>query len=445
METIAIKDGLVYTNGILTEASLLIEDGVIVKISKEGVKGDRIIDAGGKLVLPGAIDVHAHINDPDYLYREDFRSASRAALIGGVTTFLEMPLVRDVDDEKSFYERKSQGEKNSYIDFGIHGSFMKSKNYTKIRELNELGLRTFGEIFTCRPFPTDDSVLIKLLHDSKLTGSLMLFHAEDEGILSYYFDLFSDRRDQLCVHEARPPEAEELAVYKIGMYSLITGGYAHIVHLSSARGMRAVNMFKELGVDITSETCPQYLVLSRKDVERLGPYAKMAPSLKDETDIEELWKGLQQGKVEMVSTDHAPGTREEKDIGYSNPWQAWGGVPGLATMFPLLYTYGFEKGRLSIEMLVKVTSENAARRFGIRGKGSISVGSSGDLIIIDRNYERVVKGEELYKVGWSPYDGMKLKGWPQYVLSNGEVAVEDWGFVKRGTGKFIELHPAGMR
>ncbi len=445
MGTIAIRNGLTYTNGILTESNVLIEDGKITKISREKVDGDRNIDASGKLVLPGAIDAHAHTNDPDYLYREDFKDASRAALIGGITTYIEMPLVKDVDDERSFNERRSQGEKSSYVDFGIHGSFMKSKNYTKIRELNKLGLRTFGEVFTCRPFPTDDSILIKLLDESKLTGSLMLFHAEDEGILSYYSNLFANRKDQLCVHEARPSEAEELAIYKIGMYSLLTGGHAHIVHLSSARGLSSVTRFKELGVDITSETCPQYLVLSRKDVERLGPYAKMAPSLKDESDAEELWRGLQYGKVEMVSTDHAPGTREEKDVGYSNPWQAWGGVPGLATMFPLLYTYGFERGRLSIDMLVKVTSENAAKRFGMQGKGSISVGSSGDLMIIDRNYEKAVKGEELYKVGWSPYDGMKLKGWPQHVLSNGEVAVEDWNFVKKGTGRFIELHPVSVK
>lgn len=441
MQSIVIKNGLTYTNGILTEADVLIEDEKISKISKGRIEGDRTINAAGKLVLPGAIDAHAHTNDPDFLYREDFEDASRAALRGGITTYVEMPLVKDIDDQMSFDERKNYGSKFSYVDFGIHAGFMRAKNYTKIRELNKLGLRTF-KVFTCRPFQADDSIIIKLLAESKSTGSLMLFHAEDEGILSYYSDLFAERRDQVSVHEARPGEAEELAISKIGTYSLLTGGHAHIVHLSSAKGLEAIVRFKGLGVDISSETCPHYLVFSRKDAERLGPYAKMAPSLKSENDIEELWRGLQSGKIEMVTTDHAPGTREEKDVGFSNPWQAWGGIPGLATMFPLLYTYGFEKGRLGIDTLVKVTSENAARRFGMQGKGSISVGNSGDIMVIDRNYEKTVDGKELYKVGWSAYDGMKLKGWPQYVLSNGELAVEDWSFVKKGRGKFIELNPS---
>ncbi|MGC8661242.1 MAG: dihydroorotase [Nitrososphaeria archaeon] len=441
MESVVIKNGLTYTNGILTEADVLVEDGKISKISKGRIDGDRIINAAGKLVLPGAIDAHAHTNDPDFLYREDFEDASRAALLGGITTYVEMPLVKDIDDERSFDERRVDGSKFSYVDFGIHAGFMRAKNYTKIRELNKLGLRTF-KVFTCRPFQADDSIIIKLLAESESTTSLMLFHAEDEGILSYYSDLFAQRRDQLSVHEARPAEAEELAISKIGTYALLTGGHAHIVHLSSAKGLGAIVRFKELGVDITSETCPHYLVFSRKDAERLGPYAKMAPSLKSESDVEALWEGLRTGKIEMITTDHAPGTREEKEPGFNDPWKAWGGIPGLATMFPLIYTYGFEKGKINMSDVVKVTSENAARRFGIKGKGSISVGNSGDIMVIDRNYEKTVDGKELYKVGWSAYDGMKLKGWPQYVLSDGELAVEDWNFVKRGRGKFIELNPS---
>ncbi|MCL4344538.1 MAG: dihydroorotase family protein [Nitrososphaerota archaeon] len=440
MESVVIRDGLTYTNGILTEASVLVENGKIAKISKGSIEGDRVIDASGKLVLPGAIDVHAHTHDPGFLYREDFEDASRAALLGGITAYVEMPLVKDIDDGPSFEERKADGARLSYVDFGIHAGFMRAKNYARIGELNKLGLRTF-KVFTCRPFQAEDGILIKLLAESESTGSLMLFHSEDEGILSYYSELFAERRDQLCVHEARPAEAEELAISKIGSYSLLTGGHAHIVHLSSALGLEAISRFKGLGADITSETCPHYLIFTRKDAERLGPYAKMAPSLKGQHDVEELWKGLQSGKIEMVTTDHAPGTHEEKDVGYKNPWQAWGGIPGLATMFPLIYTEGFERGRLDVETLVKVTSENAAKRFGMLGKGSISVGNSGDLMIIDRTYERVVDGKELYKVGWSAYDGMKLKGWPQHVLSGGELAVEDWNFVKKGRGKFIELNP----
>ncbi|MGC9210689.1 MAG: dihydroorotase [Nitrososphaeria archaeon] len=441
MGSIAVKGGKVYAEGYLVEANLLVEDGKIKAITKEDVKGDINVKAEGRLVLPGAIDVHAHINDPGYLYREDFESASKAALIGGMTTFVEMPLVKDIDDEASFKERKEMGERASYIDFGIHAGFMREKNYNRIEELSKMGLKTF-KVFTCRPFRAPDEQIIRMLEASRKTGSMLLFHAEDEAILDYYFEKYSDRRDQLCVHDARPAEAEALAIEKVATYAKLTGGKAHIVHLSSKLGVEAIISAKKSGADISSETCPHYLVFTKKDAEKLGPYLKMAPSLKEEKDRLALWEALEKGYVEIVTTDHAPGTKEEKNVGYSDPWKAWGGVPGVATMFPVLFTYGYIKGLISLSSLVKAVSVNPARRFGIAGKGFIAVGNDADIIIVDPNKEIKFDGSKVYKVGWSPYDGMNMKGFPEHVIAGGEIAVQDYQFVGKTTGKFIYQKPS---
>ncbi|MDP8023378.1 MAG: dihydroorotase family protein [Conexivisphaerales archaeon] len=441
MGSIAVKGGKVYAEGYLVEANLLVEDGKIKAITKEDVKGDINVKAEGRLVLPGAIDVHAHINDPGYLYREDFESASKAALIGGMTTFVEMPLVKDIDDEASFKERKEMGERASYIDFGIHAGFMREKNYNRIEELSKMGLKTF-KVFTCRPFRAPDEQIIRMLEASRKTGSMLLFHAEDEAILDYYFEKYSDRRDQLCVHDARPAEAEALAIEKVATYAKLTGGKAHIVHLSSKLGVEAIISAKKSGADISSETCPHYLVFTKKDAEKLGPYLKMAPSLKEEKDRLALWEALEKGYVEIVTTDHAPGTKEEKNVGYSDPWKAWGGVPGVATMFPVLFTYGYIKGLISLSSLVKAVSVNPARRFGIAGKGFIAVGNDADIIIVDPNKEIKFDGSKVYKVGWSPYDGMSMRGFPEHVIAGGEIAVQDYQFVGKTTGKFIYQKPS---
>lgn len=440
MAAVAINGGRVYLDGELVEANLLISDGVISSITRERVKGDVSLNAEGLVVLPGAIDVHAHINDPGYLYREDFESASRAALIGGVTTFVEMPLVKDIDDEASLKERVEAGLSSSLIDFSVHGGFMREKNADRVGELYRLGVTTF-KVFTCRPFTASPATILNLLDRSRELGAIMLFHAEDEATLAHLEEKYRGRRDQLCVHEFRPPEAEALAVDMVATYAKVTRGHAHIVHLSSRAGLMAVARAKREGVDISSETCPQYLVFTRKDVERLGPYLKMAPSIKNEEDRDAMWRGLREGIVEMVATDHAPGTKREKDVGYEDPWKAWGGIPGLATMFPVLFTNGYLKGMIGLRTLVNVTSTNAAKRFGMKDRGRIAVGARGDLILIDPEHEVTFDGSRIYKVGWSPYDGMKLKGFPKHVISGGEVAVEDYEVVKRSRGSYVKLRP----
>ena len=437
-----IKNGMIAMEGEgMVNADLAIEGGRITAMGANlnGKSAEKVIDATGMQVLPGAIDPHSHTNDPGYLNREDFAHAGRAALLGGVTTYIEMPLVKDIDDETSLKERINDGNKSALTDFSVYAGFIREKNYGAVKGLSKMGAMAF-KIFTCRPFQASDDTIYKIEEETAATNSIATFHAEDETIINLMTNRLASRRDQIAVHEARPPEGEASAIHRVGIYSRLTHSPIHIAHLSSEMGAQTIRELKRLKVDITSETCPHYLIFTRKDVEKLGPYIKMSPSLKSSNDVDALWAALDDGTVEMVATDHAPGTRAEKEIGWEDPWKAWGGVPGLATMFPLLYTYGFIKGRLSLNSLLKVSSSNAASRFGLRGKGKLTVGNSADVIIIDPKYERKVEGADLYKVGYSPFDGMMLKGWPKYVIRRGELVVEDWELIaKAGSGRYIKM------
>ncbi len=419
------------------EASIGVEDGKISTISKIEPKGAHIVDGEGRLMIPGAIDPHAHMWDPEFHYREDFKSGSASALLGGITTVIDMPLVHDVDDRKKVLERIRMGEESSRVDFSLHAGFMRDENFANIPEILKLGVRSF-KVFTCMPYEASGEAILRMMGFSSI-GAIFTFHAEDGPLLSYLHEMLSRSKEQVAVHEARPPEAEELAIYRVGIYASFTNGRVHVAHLSSAKGLGALKTLKRIGVDISAETAPHYLIFTRKDVEKWGPYLKLAPSLKFEADREALWTGLYDGSIDMIATDHAPCPKEEKDVRYDDPWKAWGGIPGLATMVPLLFTYGVLGGRISPARFLDIVSRNAARRFGLPGKGTIATGYDADLALIDPRNERAVKGD-LYRSGWTPYQGMKLKGWPVKVFLRGTLAMDSGEvLLKPGAGKFVKM------
>jgi len=189
----------------------------------------------------------------------------------------------------------------------------------------------------------------------------------------------------------------------------------------------AVRKAKRQRIRVTTETCPHYLTFTRRDMKKQGPYLKMNPSLKGAKDREALWTGLRDGTVDIVTSEHAPGTRKEKDDGWEDIWKAWGGVPAIETMLPVLLSEGINKHRLSIQRLQKICCENPARIFGLYPrKGVIRAGSDADLVILDLKMKRRVKAEDLHqKVNWTPYEGWMLKGWPILTMRRGEIAFED--------------------
>lgn len=427
----------------LVSRDVIIDDGVITKIAPSAGPGSftRRIDGSGSLLLPGPIDVHAHVYDPDYTYREDYASGTKSALLGGVTCVIDMPLVNFVDSAEKVKKRRAAGEADALIDFAIHAGFMNSENLNRVDELATQGVLSY-KTFTCPPFEADWQSIMALMKRVARLGGIVNLHAEDGALIRRLQTALqaAGRRDPLAFHESRTADVEARAVRRAARVAAQTGCRVHISHMSSESGVRLVSEAKALGVQITAETCPQYLVFTRKDVERLGPFLKMAPGLKSERDQVALWGGLESGKVDLIATDHAPCPPNEKEAGWSDIWQAWGGVPGIATMVPLLITHGLNAKRLSLASLYRILCSNPARVFGLKNKGRIRVGYDADLTLIDVKRKDRVDASRLYKVGWSPYDGWELAGWPKYVIAKGEVLLEDSEVVsKPGRGTYVRM------
>ena len=424
------------------EGAIGISEGKIKAIVKNGdmLKAEKTLDVEGKLVLPGVIDVHAHIYDPRFVHREDFEHGTLAAAFGGVTTVIVMPLDTHIDNVEILKHYIEVGEKESYVDFSIQGGFIKSNNIANVEELAKWGIRAF-KMFTCRPYMASDDVFIEMLELTKKLDIIITVHAEDDYILDHGVKeaLKTGRKDPVIHHLSRSPLAEKAAMEKLLTYLEYVGGNLHLCHITTSYAVDIIKEGKEKGLNITGEVCTHHLLFTYDDAKKWGPYLKMNPPLRSKEHVEALWKGLQQGIVDVVTTDHAPGSRDEKEVGWEDIWKAWGGVAGVETLLPITFTYGFKKGVLSLEKTIEVLSFNPAKIFGLKFKGDIKPGLDADLIILDPNYVKKVKAEDLhYKNPWTPYEGLELYGWPETVILRGSIIVENHELVgAKGQGKFI--------
>ncbi|MEO3993555.1 MAG: dihydroorotase family protein [Desulfurococcaceae archaeon TW002] len=444
-----IKNIRLLTGGNeLTEASLIIEEGKIVGIKKAITPSnyDEVLDGGGLLALPGGIDIHAHIYDPQYLHHEDFRSGSEAALYGGVTTLFDMPLRMYVEDEKTFKIKYDAGLKDSLVNFGIIAGMMNEDNASSVKLLQSLGINLF-KVFTCKPFrPKSDGGFTKVMSSVVNSGGVLIIHAEDDIIAEYLTVEFknSGSNEPISYHESRPAPAEAMAIRRVVEVAKFLGlkKGVHIAHLSSADGLREVVKARLDGVNLTVETTPHHLYFTKEDVLRLGNYLKLAPTLKSRDDVRALWRALSSGSVDVVASDNAPSTRSEKEV---STWDAWGGIPSLEVMLPLVFTLGIKKlSIMTLERYVEVTSKNPARIAGIYPrKGALNIGSDADIVLIDPNYCFKVTADKLHhKVDWTPFEGLELCSWPRHVIINGQLVMKDREVILQNfRGSYVFLTP----
>jgi len=432
---------LVLPEGLI-RAELSIKDGKIEDIAMTGIpKGDTEIDAKGKIVMPGAIDSHVHFHDPNFLRRETFRTGTIAAAAGGVTTVMVMPLDTPVVTPESAKKIIAAGKRASLIDFGIHAGNMTVESIENVKDLAELGIKSF-KAFTCSPYLMGQEQVSRLMEEIKKINGLLFVHAEDEKVLQEYRKKVEDRKDPLAHHDARPVEAEEKAIKEllelVKKYSCKT----HVAHVTSQKGCELIREAKRAHLPVTAETCIHYLVFSKKDVVEKGPYLKVNPSLKTEEDKKALWDALVNQTLDIVATDHAPGTKKEKNVGWTNIWKAQIGIPGVETLLPLLLTLGVGEGRLTMERMVDVVSTKPAQVFGLYPrKGIIRKGSDADLVILNFGRKKAVRASDLhYKVGWTPYEGMVLKAYPTTTISRGEIIYGGGKILgKPGRGTYLAL------
>ncbi len=438
------KGKIVFPDGV-REGDLVVSGGKIVAFENEYREAvDLEIDCRGKYILPGVIDPHVHMRTPGAVQKEDFGTGSMAALSGGVTTFLDMPNTNPaVIDKKSLILKRSLAEEGSLCNFGLFFGATQDNLEEAIRAKGIVGIKIYLGQSTGGLLVKDDDIVNRLLERAKVP---LVFHAEDQECLERYRAMNRDLNRPQAHGEVRPSECAMTAVKRVLHLWKRYEKHArvHIAHVSTREELEVLRKFKDVHAafsPVTAEVAPHHLFLSDADCDRLGFLSKVNPPLRSNEDREALWTALREGLIDCIATDHAPHLLSEKmpvvsdmDGAVPDYDQIPAGFPGVEFSLPLMLNAVYE-ARLDFVQLAKVMSENPARIFALSGKGKIEVGYDADLVVVDMELEKeIVREKVLSKCGWSPYEGMKLRGWPTLTMVNGTVMYENPDGI---SGKFV--------
>jgi len=405
---LVIKGGTVYTQDGPREADVHISDGVITKIEAghAGTINATVIDASGMFVLPGAIDVHVHSRDPGFPEKEDFGTLTAAAAAGGVTTVLDMPNTVPAVDNVGVLEAKAAlARARAHVDFGLWGLIRSTSTAAQLEAMAAAGAVGFkaylGYAFNVSQKrvqyspdlddpdlepPPDYGTLARLAPIVARLGVPMAIHAEDPTILTAFRRPFLNYEDLL---EARPAQAEAVAISAAAAIAKESGVRLHVAHLSSALGLKAAEDAMRSGASVSLETCPQYLWLCDEDFGRLGNTMKMLPPIRKASDRDALVDGLSRGVISVVSTDHAPHTDEEKALPFE---EALPGSPGVQTLY--LSCLELAKKLGNVWLAPRWVSEAPAGLAALQeSKGTLAAGFDADLVIVDPNGRTRVRPE----------------------------------------------------
>lgn len=440
-----IKGQLVLENEVVF-GEIGITNGKIEEIhtGAPSLVGKVTEDYTNQYIFPGMIDVHVHCYSNT---EEGFTLTSKAAAVGGITTFLDMPYdtPNPINNVKIFKEKVEKLEKEAVVDIGLWGTISKRNGTEQIQLLADAGAMAFK----MSTFETDenrfpripDPEIIKAMELLKETGLRAAFHSENDDII---YDMIEEYTKEGKVYpsahmETRPPVSETSAVLKLLEFAYWTGAKLHIVHVSHPRTIELINVFKEFGVEVTSETCYPYLLLNVNDLEKHGPSAKNNPPLRKPEEQEGLWNQLYADKIEMVSSDHAPWPRATKEKGNENIFLATSGMPGVEIMVPLMFDSTVAKGKMTPVQFSKIMSTHPAEVFQIPNKGKINVGYDADFTIIDPNEEFVIDQDKFQSnAKLSPFHQQTGKGKVVQTIVRGSTVYDGANVtVEPGHGKFV--------
>ncbi len=432
MPDLVIKNARIFINDAVQPAEIAIDNGKITKVGKivSTEEVNQVIDARGALVLPGAIDVHVHFRDPGMTKKEDWYTGSCAAAAGGVTTVIDHPNTIPPTIDPDSFKKKQKKAKKSIIDYGINAGV--TGNLKHLKELWGLGATAFGEIFMAESTASlnvNYKTLKEALEVIGELGAVACIHAEDEETRQKFVHLLKGNLAPESYSKSRPPLSEKIAVenaIKLGADTKL-----HFCHISVHESLEAIRKAKAENKNITCEAAPHHLFLTTKDYRRLGTLGKMNPPLRDYNSQQSLWKGVNDGAIDVIASDHAPHLEHEK---MTDIWTAPAGVPGVETLMPLMLM-AVKRNLITLKRLLEVTSQNPARIFSLK-KGALAPGYDADLIIVGE--AREIRKEKLHsKAGWTPYNGM-MGIFPRITISRGDVISEDGEIIaKRGRGRFI--------
>jgi len=454
-----IKNGEIITADARLHADIYCEGETITRIAPdiEPPSGAEVIDATGKYVFPGFIDPHVHIYLPFMgTYAKDtYETGSRAALVGGTTTLIEMCCPAKSDDTLQGFETwLAQAEDRSACDFTFHMGVTRfdSKTESQLREIVKRGISSFKIFLAYRgAFGIDDEELYRTLKLAKELGVIVTAHCENETLVAERQKelLAEGHTDPAQHHESRPPLVEAEGVHHLMTFAELTGAATYIVHLSCQEALAEALAARKRGVSVDVETLIQYLVLDKSYAELPGfEGAKyvMSPPLRDKRNQDVLWNGLREGLVQTVATDHAPfDFADQKVMGKNDFTKIPNGIPSLEERVRLLYTHGVAKGRMDLQTFVNVASTQAAKIFDLYPrKGAIQPGADADLVVFDPKHRGTISAKtQLMNVDYSPFEGWPVEGRADVVTVRGSVAVRDGKFAgEPKRGKFLQRTPS---
>ena len=420
--TTIIEGGTIVTPESQFRADLIITGERITGIISDarGMLADERIDASGKLVLPGGIDVHTHFREPEEFTKEGFTTGSHGAAAGGITTVVEMPQADPTTiNGDHFQAKRLRVGKTAIVDMALWGGVIgegrqKAEDLKEMAAMGAAGFKSF--MASSSPsFPAVD--VDKLYWAMKIvaeTGLPYGLHAEDDIMLAAGLKRTegAGRTDALAHAESRPPIVEAVAVANALHLAEITGCWVHICHCASADALRQISEARAKGVRVTTETCPQYLALNTDDLVKLGGFGRCAPAIRPQSEVEAIWPYVLDETIDLICSDHCGFTADSKAAAAEDIFKAPLGLSGVQTLLPGFFDNAVNKRGMTLSQFVRQISTNPAQIFGLYPrKGTLAIGSDADVIVFDQNNEWVAKGTGMFhKQKWTPFEGKTIKG-----------------------------------
>jgi dihydropyrimidinase len=451
-----IRGGTVATASDTFQCDVGIKDGKIAALGADLGTAKKVIDASGRLVLPGGIDSHVHISQPSgdgIVMADDFESGTRAAAFGGNTTVLPFCMQErgtSLRQAVTDYHKKADG--NCYVDVSFHLIISDPTDQVLGQELPALikdGYTSFKVFMTYADLALSDREILEVMQVARETGALVMVHAENFDAIRFLTDRL-ERAGKTAPHyhgASRPIVVEREATHRAIALAELIDVPVMIVHVSNREAMEEIRRAQQRGLKVFGETCPQYLVLTEKDMEGLnmeGSKYVCSPPPRDEASQQACWEGLQQGVFSVFSSDHCPFRYDETGKLTPNGRTSFrwvpNGIPGIETRLPILFSEGVSKGRIELNQFVALSATNHARMYGLYPrKGTIAVGSDADIAIWDPKRELTLSQSLLHHgADYTPYEGIKVTGWPVTTIVRGQVIVEDEKLVgRKDTGRHL--------
>lgn len=448
MYDLVIKDGTIVTAERSFQADVGIVGEEIAAIGLD-LEGNKIINAKGKLVTPGAVDVHVHLSldlGPGLISADNFAVGTRAAACGGTTSIIDfVHPAADQSMQDALAERQAEADPLACIDYALHMNISPHHMdaLSDLKEIADAGITTY-KLYMAYGLALNDSQLLRALEAIRDVGGLPVVHAENWDIITTLIDRYrtAGHTEAIWHPRSRPVIMEAEAAGRIIDMAEYVGIPMHIFHIGCKATADRVARARSRGLPIYGETCPQYMLLTDEVYERPGlegTYGVCAPPLRPAEDQEAIWRALANGELQIISTDHCPWTQEQKSRGLNDFSLIPGGVPGIEIRFPAIYSAGVRTGKLTPEQWIRLCCTQPANLHHLDRKGHILPGYDADLVIFDPEIKVILTADKLHSaIEYTPYEGMELQGWPAVTISRGKIIYQGQEFVgAEGWGRYI--------